>query len=65
MSFITSISAHGPYTNNVLCEDAKISDQSECYRYVCNKTDNMLSNMLKRLKSLICASILPPLYVNI
>ena len=50
MSFITTISGHGPYTNNVLCEDEKIDSENECIRYVSKKTDDMLASMLKRLE---------------
>jgi len=50
MSFITTISAHGPYTNNGLCKMENITNENECLRYLSKKTDNMIDSMLRRLK---------------
>lgn len=34
MSFITTISAHGPYINNSYCNAEQITDENECFRYL-------------------------------
>lgn len=50
MSFIITISAHGPYQNNSICESNNIVDENECLKYLSKRTDNMLSLMMERLE---------------
>jgi len=50
MSFIITISAHGPYQNNSICESNNINDESECLKYLSNRTDEMLRVMLEKLE---------------
>lgn len=50
MSFITTISAHGPYTNNGFCDAEGITDENSCIKYLSKRTDDMLASMLERLE---------------
>lgn len=50
MSFIVTITSHGPYVNNSLCSDQGDLSEKECFQYLSSQTDKMLKSMLKRLK---------------
>lgn len=50
LSFITTISPHGPYKNNFVCQENEINTEKECYKYLSKRTDDMIGHMLKRLK---------------
>ena len=50
MSFITTISGHGPYDKNVLCTDQGITNEKECIKHLFKRTDDMLKVMLERLE---------------
>lgn len=50
MSFIVTISAHGPYDNtNTLCPDSA-DNQVECLKYLSGKTDKLIEDLLKNLQ---------------
>lgn len=51
MSFIITISGHGPYdSSNGLCKTAGYSKSKDCIKYLFKKTDDMLASMIKRLE---------------
>ncbi len=50
MTFIVTISAHGPYTNNSTCRSESINSEKECLDMLSKRTDDMLATLLKRLK---------------
>lgn len=50
MSFIVTISAHGPYDNtNGLCPDYD-DDQVKCIKHLSGKTDKLIESLLKNLE---------------
>lgn len=49
-SFGITISPHGPYKNNGICDENDISDENKCFRYLVKRTDDMLDTMLARLE---------------
>ncbi len=50
MSFITTISAHGPYDTNGLCTSDGATTETECVKYLFKRTDDMLASMLEKLE---------------
>lgn len=52
MTFIITIAAHGPYTNNSICDEDEQARKNEisCFRYLAKRTDDLLSALLKRLE---------------
>lgn len=52
MTFIITIAAHGPYTNNSICDENEQARKNEisCFRYLAKRTDDLLSALLKRLE---------------
>lgn len=52
MTFITTISAHGPYVNNYPCSASEeaMSSELSCFRYLTKNTDDFLALLLDRLK---------------
>ena len=52
MTFIITLSAHGPYENKSYCvnNDPPYVDEFECLKFMSNKTDIMLEKLLERLK---------------
>lgn len=52
MTYMITISAHGPYTNNYLChsDEEAASDEKACLEYGHKKTDDMLKELLEKLE---------------
>lgn len=50
-TFIVTIAAHGPYTNNWVCDEYKNGmSEKECLEYLAGKTDYFLQVLLERLE---------------
>lgn len=52
-SYVVTISAHGPYSNNYICS-TELKDEcteEECFSYLAGKTDNFLTMLLDNLKN--------------
>lgn len=52
-TFITTYSAHVPYTNNSMCEELKIAanDELSCIKALAGETDNFIKLLLERLRN--------------
>ena len=52
MTFIITLSAHGPYENKSYClaNNPPYTDEFDCLKFMSNKTDIMLEKLLERLK---------------
>lgn len=51
MTFIITMAAHGPYTNNSVCYDYDSNmTEKECLEYLAGKTDDLLKVLLSRLE---------------
>ena len=48
MTYVITMSPHGPYEDNQLCDDD--ADKLECFKTLVNMTDNFLKVLLERLE---------------
>lgn len=50
MSFIITMSGHGPYKNNFVCDENKIKGEKNCLDYLSKRTDDMLEKLKNSLE---------------